>query len=83
MNELKLKIQIPNEVTVHIPSFSDIDLEVVLRAIYKDGKALIERVVKDRVLMAFQEKHEKLIGKAVEELMAEKEDEIKKVIGLN
>ena len=83
MNELKIKIKLPSMVTVHMPSFGDVDLVAVMEVLAKDGRQLILRVIKDRVLEEFQKKHEKLIGKAVKTLMAEKEEEIKKILEIN
>jgi hypothetical protein len=48
----------------------------------KEGYELIIDVIKRRVLIAFQKKYEKLIGKAVKDLMADKEDEIKEILGI-
>jgi len=80
MKEVKIKIHLPEELTVHIPTLSEIDLDSVLEIIAKDGKELIYRTIRDGVLDAFRGKHEKLIGSVVKRLMDEKEDEIKKIL---
>ncbi len=80
MKEVIVKIKLPEQVTVHIPTFSDIGLEGVLDVIARDGRRLIEETITDRVLETFVKKHEKLIGKKVKELVSEKEEEIKKLI---
>jgi hypothetical protein len=83
MKEVKIKIRLPKELTVHIPTLSEVDLDSVLEIIAIDGKKLINQTITDRVLTAFLEKHDKLIGKVVGRLMEEKEEEIKKILEIN
>jgi hypothetical protein len=82
MKEIKVKIHLPKELTVNIPTLGKVELDDVLEIISKDGKKLINRVIADGVLRAFQDKHRKLIGKVIEEIMYEKEDEIKDLLKL-
>ena len=80
MKEVKVKIQIPSEVTVNIPTFSEVPLEMVGEAIAKNGVKLIQEVIMERVLARFVHEHEEYIQARVESLIEEKRDEIKKLL---
>lgn len=82
MKNTKIKINLPKQLTINIPSLGEIPLENVMEIIAKDGKDYIYRMIEQRVIEAFAKKHEKRIGKAVRDLMAEKEDEILKILNL-
>ena len=82
METLKVKIKMPSELTLHIPTLSDPDLESIMRIISTRGVQSIQETISDMVIEEFAKKHEKLIGSAVRKLLDEKEEDIKKLIGL-
>ena len=80
MEEIKIHLKLPSEVTVNIPSFSDMKFEDVANVISKEGVALVKSIIKERILAAFVEKHEPYLQAEVERLLAEKEGEIEKLL---
>jgi hypothetical protein len=80
MREVKVKIALPSEVTVNIPSLSEVPLEDVLVCIGSHGTKLIQEIIRDRVLARFIAEHEEYIQQEVENLLEEKRDEIKKLL---
>jgi len=80
MKEVKLEIKLPETVTVHIPSFSNISMEDVINVLAKDGVNLIKETVKRRVLEEFVKRHESYIQEQVSILLDEKSEEITKLL---
>lgn len=82
LKNLKIKIGLPAEITLNIPSLNDIELEDCMHYVSQQGVKYIKDVIKDKVLQRFVEIHKPLIGDVVERLVNEKSDEIKKLLEL-
>ena len=80
MKEIKVKISLPAEVTVNIPSFSEVPLQDVAKAIAGNGVKLIQSIIADRVMEKFVAEHEDYIQDEIERLVEEKRDEIKAIL---
>lgn len=80
MKDTEIKITLPEGLTVHIPSFGEIDIEDVGKVVATDGVRLIKDTIHDRVMRAFIEKHEEYIRHEVDRLVVENEQEIKKLL---
>ena len=76
MNELKIKLKLPSEVVVHIPTFSDITLESCLKVAMNDGVRLIESVLAREIAQAILKKHRKKFKDLVTKGLFSAEDEI-------
>lgn len=80
METLDIKIELPSTVTVHIPSFSNISMESVMKTLATNGVQLIKDTIERRVLEEFVKRHEKYIQDEVTRLLDEKSDEITKLL---
>ena len=80
MSLIKVRIKLPEEVTVNIPSFSDVEFDDVADAIANHGVKLMKETIERRVIDRFIQEHEPYIQKEVERLVEEKRDEFKKLL---
>ena len=75
-NETKIRLKLPAEVTIHIPSFSDITLEHCFEIAAKDGVRLIERTIAEMIAKEVLKRHSARIEKLVNQKTSEIEDSI-------
>lgn len=65
MKESKIEIKLPKKLVVHIPTFSDIELEEFMGIMTTKGQEAIREEVASRIVDEFMRVHEKEIAKAV------------------
>lgn len=82
MEYVDIKVKLPSTITIKIPSFSDIPLHGVAKAMMDTGIKRMKETITDRAVQEFLKQNERIIGKAVKRLVAEKEKEIKKILQL-
>lgn len=76
MNEFKIKLKLPSEVVVNIPTFSDITLESCFKVAMNDGVKLIESVLAREIAQEILKKHRKKFKGLVTKGLFSVEDEI-------
>ncbi len=82
MEYVDIKIKLPSTLTIKIPSLSDIPLDGVMKVVMENGIKRIKETITERAIDAFIKQNEKVIGKVVKRLVAEKEREIRKILEL-
>jgi len=76
MKNIKIKLKLPEEIIVNIPTLSNIELENVLELINIEGKNLIYRKVQELAIEKFLEKHQKLIKETAKKVLEKIENEL-------
>lgn len=76
MNETKIKLKLPAEVVVHIPTLSDMDLEKCFEIAAKDGMRLIESTIAKMIAEEIVKGSKKRIEALVQKKLTEHGEEI-------
>lgn len=76
MNEYELKIKLPSTITVHIPTFAEMDIEQTMEVIYRSGTRFIKETVADLITQEFIKTNKSKIEKIVKDLTKTKQKEI-------
>ncbi len=83
MEELKVKIKLPAEITVNIPALTDLDTEYVFKLLAKEGMQYIRETINDLVIDAFIKKNGKFIRGLATKIYEEKQEEMREILKAN
>lgn len=76
MEEYKIKLKLPSEVVIHIPSFSEMTLERCMQVATKDGLTFVERTITELIAEEIVKRNMAMIKKFVDKQVPEIEHNI-------